>query len=237
MPKMGDALKRAVAVVPLQKEKEDPPKRVVSALMNPTRRRIFEFLCHHPFSGVGAIASEMSKSRATVHWHIKSLIVAEYLECFEYNTKTFFYPKDMVSSEKNREIIMTIADINCNLLFKHIIEKPGVDKIMLSEFENLKSLTANLKRLTDVGLISPVKDGRHIRYFPTDLLEDTIKSEVPRLKAFRRSLIKRVQNEHLQPRVKEIKGRHFVIILDILGKTENMEIPYSPIKELLSLSY
>lgn len=232
---MGHALKRAVAVVPPQKEKDEVPKRIVSALMNPTRRRIFQFLCFRPFSGAGDIASEMSLSRATVYWHIKSLIGAEYLDCFEYKNKTFFYPKDMVSSDKSREIIMTIVDLNCNLLFKHIIEKPGVDKNMLNEFENLKSLTASLKRLINVGLISSVKDGRHVRYFPTGLLEDTIKSEVPRLKSFRRSLIKRAQNEHLQPRIEEIKGQYFVIIFNLFSKAEKMEIPYSPIKDLLSL--
>ena len=220
MPKMGHALKRAVAVVPPKKEKDEVPRKITSALMNPIRRRIFQFLCGHPLSSAGTVANDLSISRATAYWHLEYLVESDYVDFFEYRKKTLFYPKGMISDDRAREIIMTIVDSKCNMLFKVITENQGADKNMLREFENVKSLMPTLRRIEDAGLISSVKDGRHIRYFPTGLLEETIKSETPRLKAFRRNIIKRVQDEHLRPTIKEIKGENLVIILNIFNKAE-----------------
>ena len=91
-----------------------------------------------------------------------------------------------------------------------------------------------LKKLEDAGLISSVKDGNRTRYFPSTLIEKTIKTQGSRLKEFRRTLLKRMEKEYLKPEIEEIKGNSLVIILKIFEPPEEIIISYRPIEAILT---
>ncbi len=234
MVKIGDALKKAVETEPQTIEEAGRRGRASSVLMNPNRRRIFQFLCFRPCSNISTISADLKVSRVTVAWHVKALLEAGYLEGVKYKNRDVYCPKGMISSGKAMTMTITLGNDICRKVYKAILEKKGTDVGSLKESLQLSSVTPSIRRLEEVGLISSVRDGRHKRYFPTMMLEETIGKEGARLKAFRRSLIKRMENEHLRPEVMEIKGGGLVIIIRLFGQTEEIEIPYHPIETLLT---
>ncbi len=235
MVKIGDALKRAVEEELPTPEEPEKKARISSLLMNANRRNIFKFLCQRPCSSAGDLTAGLSISRATAYWHLKILIGEDYVESFSFNNKELFSPKDMVSHGDAMLITAILNDSRCNRLFKAIIENNGANTAGLREsLQTTRSITVSLKKLEVVGLISSVKDGNQVRFFPTTKLENTVKAEGSRLKAFRRTLIKRMENEHLRPIIEEIKGSGLVILLHIFDQPEEILVPYKPLEALFA---
>ena len=91
MPKIGDALKKAVEVKP--QEVEDTSRaRLSSALMNANRRKIFQFLITHPCSNTSQIAETLELSRSTISWHLDYLVKSGYVDFHVDSKKKIFYP-------------------------------------------------------------------------------------------------------------------------------------------------
>jgi predicted transcriptional regulator len=235
LAKIGDALKKAVEEESTTPDESGKKERISSVLMNVNRRNIYRFLCQRPCSSVGDLTARLSISRATTSWHLKILKEAGYVESLSFNNKEFFAPKDMVSHGDTMIITAILNDSRCNMLFKAVIENNGASTTTLREsLQITRSITPSLKKLEAVGLITSVKDGKQIRFFPTTKLEDTVKAEGARLKAFRRTIIKRMESEHLKPVIEEIKGSGLVIILNYFDQAEEILIPYKPLEAILA---
>ena len=235
MVKIGDALKRAVEEETPTTEDTGKRARISSVLMNPNRRDLFKILCQSPCSSAGNLTARLSLSRATVNWHLKALVKANYIESFRFNNKQFFSPKDMVSHGDAMVVIATLNDSRCKTIFKVIVDNYGIDTPTLREsVRSIRSITPHLQRLEALGLISTVKDGNLIHYYPTSKLDEIINLEGSRLKIFRRTLIKRMENDHLMPRVEKIKGSGLVILLQIFEPPEEIFMPYRPMEIILA---
>ncbi len=237
MVKIGDALKKAVEEEsPTDKEPDKKKARITSALMNPNRRRIFRFLCLRPCSSVNDLTSALSVSRATVSWHLKVLCETGYIESYQYYKKNIYCPMRMISHGDALMVMATLNDSRCRYLFKAIVENQGINTTSLREYvQSSGSFASGLMKLEKAGLISCVKDGRQVRYFPTTKLGEVVKTEGSRLKEFRRSLIKRLEKEHFKIEIKEIKGTELVLILSLYEQKEEIHIPYRPIEEILAI--
>jgi len=236
MVKIGDALKKAVETEIPEVDSSQKKGKTTSTLMNDNRRRIFQFLCNQPCSKAGTIATTLKVSRVTASWHLKVLVEMGYLTVFRCGGKEHFCPKDMISPGNAMVLMATLNNHNTRLVYSAILGSPGIDTATLREIGTVSSLSGQLNRLDAVGLIQIVKDGRSNRFFPTRVLEQTIKTERTRLKSFRSLLIRRLEKDHLKPEVKELKGEGLVIQLTIHDTVEDIVIPYHPIEEILTSS-
>ena len=234
MVKIGDAFKKAVETEPPITEDTESKSKASSVLMNSNRRKIFQFLCFRPCSSISIMAAELNLSRVTITWHVEALLEAGYLEDVKCKNRVVYCPRGMISSGNAMTITTVLGNDLCRKVYKVILESNGADVNSLKGTLRLSSVTPSLRRLEDVGLISSVRDGRHKRFFPTMLLEEIIGKEGARSKAFRRSLVRRMENEHLRPEIMEIKGGGLVIMIKLFGQAEEIEVPFQPIETLLT---
>ena len=233
MPKIGDALKKAVEVKP-QKEEDKSRAKASSALMNENRRNIFQFLLKQPCSSIGQVANALALSRSTISWHLDYLVKSGYVDSHIDNKKKIFCPSGLIS----RKSILVFSLLNqpaSMLIYRAIVKEPGQDPSMLVEkIEASRShISEILKKMLGVGLISSIKDGRHVRYFPTDKYSQIVNKDTSSQKEFLRKLILKMNSEHLRPEVNELKGGGVNIQFKTPSQIARIEIPYHPLKDLI----
>ena len=233
MPNIGDALKKAVEVKP-QEEGDKTRARPSSALMNINRRKIFQYLLKQPCTNIGQIAKALELSRSTISWHLDYLVKSGYVDSLIDNKKKVFCPSGLISSEST--VIFSLLNQPVSMsIYRAIVKEPGQDSGMLKEeIEASPShISETLKKMLVIGLISSVRDGRYVRYFPTDGYSQTLKEGISSQKEFLRKLIIKMNAEHLRPKVNELKGGGVNIQFKIPGQMAKIEIPYYPLKNLI----
>ncbi len=233
MPKLGDALKKAVEVKP-QEEEDMSRARPSSALMNANRRKIFQFLLKQPCSNITQVAKALELSRSTISWHLDYLVKSEYVDSHVDSKKKIFYPSGLIS----RKSIVVFSLLNqpaSLLIYRAIVREPGQDPGMLKEKVESSSshVSEILKKMLAAGLISSIRDGRYVRYFPTDGYSQIVNEDLSSQKEFLRKLIVKMNTEHLKPYVNELKGGGVNIQFKVPGQIAKIEIPYHPLKNLI----
>jgi len=225
MPKIGRALKSVVELESLAGTADRTRSRPSSPLMNPNRRKVFQYICLHPCSGVEAIASGTGLSRSSVLWHLGHLMDSGYAERFQ--DKSIVYgPAGFVQPGSVR-LFSALAKRNCMSVFSSVLSNPGSDIKLLAEGLGLPAgqVRGRVKELALAGLVIRVMDGRHARYFPTERYEDLLSELRARSKHLIRRLMRKLADEHLRPEIKDMKRDNAVIVLNIMGKEETLEIP------------
>lgn len=232
---IGDALKKAVEVSPPQVSQTARPSRVDSVLMNFNRRRIFQQLCLRPCMVLNDIARTLDVSRATASWHIKILVNNDYVEAYNIYGKDRYAPRGMLKRGEPAILLSLLNDARCAPIYTIVKDMPGRDSKALGEMiENRYPVGPCLRKLEKGGLVSSVKDGRHVRYFPTDKIGGIARYERARMKGFQSTLVKRLEAEHLNPQIMDIKGGNLVIKLRALGNDENLIIPHNIVETALA---
>ncbi|MCK5310122.1 MAG: winged helix-turn-helix transcriptional regulator [Thermoplasmata archaeon] len=234
IPKIGDALKKAVEVKP-QEKIDRSRSRASSALMNSNRRNIFQYLCRQPCSGIGQISEALELSRSTVSWHIDYLVKSGYLD-HELTGKKRAYCPAALLTRKSMQVFSFLNHSSSLKLYQEILNEPGQDKAMLRKKVEASNshVSEILKSMIDMQLISSVRDGKHVRFFPTDESVQIMKKDLASQKEFIRFLIKKMSSEHLQPEIADLKGGGVTIHLKVPGQTAKIEIPYYPFENFIS---
>ena len=131
MPKIGDALKKAVEIKP--KEEEDTSRaKPSSALMNANRRKIFQYLLKQPCTNAGQIAKALELSRSTVSWHLDYLVKSGYVDSHIDNKKKIFCPSGLIS--RKRIVVFSLLNQPAGMLiYRAVVREPGQDPGMLKE--------------------------------------------------------------------------------------------------------
>lgn len=225
MPKIGDALKRAVETKPVQAPEDSTRAKPTGALMNTNRRNVLQYLCRHPCSRPGSIAKALGISAPSVKWHLGVLVETGYVQSHR-SAKPSYCPAGFVT-RKNMDVFFALADEKCLSVLRSVMQNPGSDISMLAEGGQTSKNHARsaLVQLLELDLVSALKDGRHSRYFPTDKIEAVIKDEAKSRREFVRFLVGRMAAEHLKPELQELKGSDLVISFTTLGKQEKFFIP------------
>ena len=226
MPKIGDALKMAVEQKPEKIRDEKTRARPESALMNPNRRRIFQYLCLHPCSRLGPIAAEIEISRSSAKWHLEVLVEANYAQEFLMEGKPHYCPRGLVSGQ-NFLLFTVLADRKNAAVYISVVQNPGSDVSMLASRLDISTplIRKSLAELLDMGLVSYVVDGRYRRYFPTEKYNDAVRMEKGARKEFIRHLINRLSAEHIKTELGDMKGPNTVIAISIMGQRDTIVVP------------
>ena len=233
MPKLGDALKKAVEVKP-QEEEDTSRARPSSALMNANRRKIFQFLLKQPCTNVSQISEALELSRSTISWHLDYLAKSGYVDSHVDNKKKIFCPSGLIS--RKSIVVFSLLNQPASLtIYRVIVKEPGQDLGMLKEKVEVSRshISEILKKMLASGIISSIRDGRHVRYFPTDGYSQIMIEDISSQKEFLRKLIVKMNTEHLKPEVNELKGGGVNIQFKVPGQIARIEIPYNPLKNLI----
>lgn len=230
---MGEALKRVVGEGAEERDKER--RRPVSVLMNPNRQRIFQFLCTFPCSHQKRIAGGLELSNPTVRWHLEKLMRGGYVMSTEVSGRVVYYPSEMIAGDRAIATFFWMGDREVNSLFRAVLENQGATIEELAETmeggrSKVRSALTTLERL---GLIVPVVDGRFKRYFPTDEVSNIESENVKRLRQFKRFLMKKLEEDRLNPEVRMSRTREAEIQIRI-GRTRSfLYIPPEPLTNVI----
>ena len=233
MPKIGDALKKAVEVKP-QEEEDTSRNRSSSALMNENRRKIYQYLLKQPCTNTGQIAKALELSRSTISWHLKYLAESGYVDSYVDSKKIIFCPSGLIS--KKSIVIFSLLNQPASMsIYRNIVKEPGQNPSMLKEKVEVSQshISEIIKKLLSAGLITSVRDGRHVRYFPTGDYLQIVSDDISSQKEFLRKLMKKMNIEHLRPELNELKGGGVNIEFKVSGQVVKIEIPYHPFKNLI----
>jgi DNA-binding MarR family transcriptional regulator len=224
MPRLGEALK---AMVGEGEDALDAKGRPESVLMNPTRQRIFEHLCHYPASRLRQIARRLGMNATVVQFHLRKMIGHQYLAVKDIDGSNVYFPSDLRLSGEDMAALAGLADDAGRGALRRIVEKPGLTPAELA-LEIGRSVAATRKLMLSMesqGLVAVIMDGRHTRLFPGEALPILERRTRRLLRGMKSRLMNRLARDRLSPEVELDARRENIIILKIGGKRYRLTIP------------
>jgi len=224
MKRFGEALKEIVGE---GFQAEERKGKVESVLMNPNRQRIFQLLFSRPCSTAKAVASETKLSLPSVKWHLRKLVEAKYLEERIGGGRRIYCPSGLLRDEEAIQILASLSEDKLAKTFTFIAKRGGSTLLdVRKEFGvSLNTCRIRLSKLKEMGLVTSVIDGRYRRYFATDLIQNIENRNRKALRNFRRSLLKKLQEDRLNPRVQWSRSRETEVEIEVGGKKSILKIP------------
>ena len=196
---VGKAFEKAMSI---KEEELEGIKEGKFEFMNKNRQEIFQYLCLRPCSHAKSISQACGLSLHATSWHLRRLVEGNYISKKSIGKKMVYYPSAMIAAEDIP--ILEILNIErAKSIYVTILEKKGASQKEICKKLNLnhQAVIWYAKKLTRLGLISTLEDGKFRRYYPTDLLIRKKDENSKRLKIFRDKIIKRFQRERLSPTI------------------------------------
>lgn len=197
-----DAIRKAFTDVEDETARGVERKPPESVFMNRNRQDIFSFLCSRPCSALSNMTESMSASAPTVRWHLRRLADGGFVGSQKIGTRTVFYPADMISQD-HIPILAGLNDPVRRRIFSAILSGRGMTQKELGVAAGLgrQGLSYNLRRLERSGLIAAMRDGRYVRYYPSDILHRLRQQSARQVGLFRKNLVKMLRKDGVSPRI------------------------------------
>lgn len=211
--KIGDALKKAIAqeraVDEVEREKETE-----SLLLNSTRLEIFQFLCKNPCSRLRTIAKVLDRAVPTVDWHLRKMVDRGLLSEKTVGKHKVFYPREMIDPE-DIDVLSILSGDKSRHLLRTIADNPGITQGQLGKAAGMYQQEVGwyTTNLAEKGVLSCVKDGRYKHYYINEDLKDVLRSDRKRRNLFKRTLIRSLKRDGLNPEI--VRSRGNVLVIEI----------------------
>ena len=114
----------------------------------------------------------------------------------------------MVGSEEI-PLFQTLNKHACGLILSLVLGNPGNSQMELSNISGMshQSISKIMKQLKEVGLMSTISDGSHIRYYPTKFLSDRSEEYYDRSKSYAQFILKKLNPTPLSKLPGDSAGR------------------------------
>ncbi len=207
-----------------------------SLLMNPSRRKIFEYICNYPCSHLRAIARTTGYSPQTVRWHLGKLMQGDLISENAHRGKKLYSPfKKIIEPEEcNVLAMLNREDIRDTYLF--IEKKPKkTQKELCKALDSYQQILSRiLLSLENSDLITHEKVGREKAYIVTPKVREIEKDFTSKIKKFEIALMEALEADSLNPSIEDSDKNHLSIKLDIGGGKEPiLKINKNPFTSLL----
>lgn len=207
-----------------------------SLLMNPSRRRIFEFICNFPCSHLRALSRAIGFSTQTVKWHLMKLIEGGFISESSDGRKKIYLPLENVIEPGEYHLFCLLNIDSVRRIYLAIEKQP-----MKTQRELCKSLgtyqqilSRGLLSLENGGIIAYEKIGREKAYISTGKIRELEEAYDIRSKTFEKALIDALQADSLNPTIESSEENILEIRLDFGGDERPiLKIPKNPLKALL----
>lgn len=169
-----DAIKKALEGKAELKGMKGPPARTV--FMNPSRQKIYAYLCRHPCAYPKKISDQLGMSIPTVNWHLKVLKEKSFLSSAKYGKREVFYPTALLKAQWC-PLFAVLQGTEERTVFLHVIREPGISSSELASASGIKRgrLARALSGLRRAGAVAVTQDGRQNRYY--------VSRSIPKLKS------------------------------------------------------
>lgn len=207
-----------------------------SLLMNPSRRKIFEYICNFPCSHLRAISRATNYSPQTVRWHLGKLMQTGLISQHIKKGKKFYSPlKNIIKTEECGVLaLLNRDDIRNTYLFIEKRPKKTQKELCQALDSYQQILSRVLLSLENSDLITYEKVGREKVYFVTPKVREFEKSFTSKDKTFEIALMHALKADSVNPSIDSSNKNHFAIKLDIGGgKGPILKINKNPFTTLL----
>jgi DNA-binding MarR family transcriptional regulator len=196
---VGRALEKAIS---RKEPKDEEGKRGISLLMNPVRRRLFEYLCLRPCSHLSEISAALGISPNTAKWHLDKLRTGRVVAMKTSGRRILYYPIGLIPSN-SLEVFGLLNEKKMRSLYVHLVDHPGSTQSNLAKSLKMsnQTVTRSTQKLERLGLMSKIQDGVYTRYFPSDFMLVKKEENFTRAKSFQKNVLKRLTSEGLKPKV------------------------------------
>ncbi len=208
----------------------EPRRKGGSVFSNSRRRDVFSTLTLSPCVGASEIAHRTLINVNTVVWHIDRLIEPGYIVERRIGRRRIFFPEGMVGPDEV-PLFLTLNKHACGLILSLVLGNPGNSQMELSKISGMshQSISKIMKQLEDVGLMSRISDGSHIRHYPTKLLSDRSEEYYDRSKNYAQFILKKLyQDEGVEPVIVKRGLERMILELGPRKKRYTMEVGINP---------
>jgi predicted transcriptional regulator len=131
-----------------------------------TRKKIYEYVLEHPGSHFREIGRNMEIAIGDLQYHIDYLETMHYIISERHGFYKRFYPV-RVYSDKQKAIMSALNRETPRKILMLLSQKPGVFHHEIASFVKLSPPTVswNMKKLIEDGLVESRREGRNTRYF------------------------------------------------------------------------
>jgi predicted transcriptional regulator len=194
--------------------------------MNKNRLDIFQFLCRVPGSSLNKLSRQFGFSLSTVKWHLEKLKMGKYVIETNIGNKVAYFPNG-IAEPRFMEVLSILNEELPMLVFWTLLKNQGSTQKALCEILEVKvqPLRLAIKKLEHLNLILSVIDGRYRRYYPTDELYLLANKNRKKTRQFRNGLLKRLEEELLNPKIHISKSGERLIEIDVGSSKEHIFIP------------
>lgn len=220
---IGKAFEKAVSIKSGLDDSKEKTRKDESILASPTRQGIYQYLCSHPGAYLSKIAEANELALHTAKWHLKKLAERDYISQKKSGKRSLFYPTGMIDPEDLPLFELLNID-KAKKIYIHILAAGGLSQRELSDAMELnhQAVIWYIQRLTEVGLVSTVEDGKYVRYFPTEKLSKRRDVNYRRLKSFTNGILKKLKAEGLEPEI--VRATSGVLILNVKGSAKGKKL-------------
>jgi len=205
-----------------------------SLLMNPTRQKIYRYLCEYPCSSLSTLSHDFEISPASMSWHVKLLIDRKLLAETRQGGRRLFYPFNMID-KKTISVLCLLANPKINNIFVNINGSPGIaqkelaDKLGFSH-QSIYSFTSRLK---GEEMIEIVQDGKYTRYYPSKRLTVLEVSQRKNLKEFKNWVIKAFKYDGVNPKLVRTTDKLIILQITSGAKVESIKLSVNPFYSII----
>lgn len=200
-----------------------------SILMNATRQKIYRYLCEYPCSTLSDIAHDIELSAPSTTWHLKLLVERRLISRGEVGKQQVFYPEEMIDSNVI-PLLTLLANSKIKNIFNEIFESPGIKQKEITESLGMSHQSVNTftTRLEKEGLITSIRDGKFIRYYPTKKLGQLEINQRKKLKEFRKWVIKAFKFDGVNPKLLRVTDKQLLLQITSGKSIKSIKLSVNP---------
>ena len=236
---LAKAIKRKMVVDEDILTKIQTRKTGQSLLMNPSRCKIFEYVCNFPCCHLRAISRAMNFSTPTARWHLGKLMEGGFISENMVGVKKIYTPlKDIIKGKECR-IMSLLKDEDLRKVYLFIEKSPkSTQKKMCRDLKIYQQrLSRILLSLEKSGLIAHKRIGGKKAYSVTGKVRELKDGLDCKCELFEKALINALESDGVNPKIKGYGVLSLSIELDMGQEQKHvLKIYKNPLRTLLRAS-
>jgi DNA-binding MarR family transcriptional regulator len=236
--RMAEALKRKMGLDEGILPKFEPRIGEASLLMNPSRRRIFEYICNHPCSHLRGISRATHFSVHNVKWHLKKLTEGGLISEGSEGKKKLYWPLKNIVKTEECKILSLLSGEEVRAVYLFIDEHPKSTQKEMSGYLNMyqQMLSRILIFLETSGLINHEKIGREKAYSATVKIKELEDAFESKKDDFTNALVEALEKDGLYPKVQPSDDDVLMVEVSIGGGEQSvLKIFKNPFSAILKI--
>ena len=205
------------------------PSQMRGLALSENDAEILAFLSHRPCSIRSQIASAMSLSPASIKWHLRKLVKVELLASRNFKGHDAYYPIGMLRDEE-LEIFALLAYADRRAALREAITNPGLSQDDLSAKLGFsrQSVSRVMRELGKLDLAVTARDGRNVRYYPSELLTSSGEAYLDRRKGLLDGTVSRLSMLGLQPKLIKSEPAEVYVLIGGKGRQTTLRFGLNP---------